>query len=142
MSNEREPLTVLHLVGAAIIVWVVYQSTEPKPAQPEPEPPGISTGMLSDVRLTLDPATHAAAVEFIRTGKIASGRFGIDATAVRSIECLPGRLVFSPPVRLRWDGPGPLRAGTTIKEIRLADSGAIVVDVVNSPIDLQIEAKQ
>lgn len=142
MSNQNEPVPAWHLAVYGILIWIVVQAMNQKPAEPEPEPPGISTGMLSDVRLTLDPATHAAAAEFIRTGKIASGRFGIDATAVRSIECLPGRLVFSPPVRLRWDGPGPLRAGTTIKEIRLADSGAIVVDVVNSPIDLQIEAKE
>ncbi len=102
-------------------------------------PPDISTGFLSDVRINLDPDSMATLCEFIRTGMLSRDRIGIDMTKVESIRCLPNRLVFEPPIKLSYDGPGPLNAGTVVREIGIQVDGTILVDVVNSPIDLIFE---
>lgn len=126
------------LASVIIVVCVVLGRSES--VAPEPVPaPGISQGLFSDVRIKLNSKSHQMVSDFIRTGKLSKDRVGVDMTAVESIRCLPGRLVFTPPIRVDYDGPGPLNAGTTIKEIRLGADGEILVDVVNSPIDLVIE---
>ena len=126
------------LASVAIVVCLVLGHRESVNHEPAPSAE-ISQGMFSDVRIKLDSKTHGILSDFIRTGKLNRDRIGVDMTQVESIRCLPGRLVFSPPIRVKYDGPGPLNAGTTIKEIRLGADGEILVDVVNSPIDLIIE---
>ena len=101
-----------------------------------PDTPDVATGLIPDVRLTLDPAMHALVREFIETGKISSGRAGVNMTKVDTIRCEPGRLIFSPPIEVNYDGPGFLNVSTTVKEIRVTSDGAILIDVVNSPVDV------
>ncbi len=129
------------LASVIIVVCLVLGSRES--VAPESVPaPEVSQGLFADVRIKLNSTSHQMVSDFIRTGKLSKDRVGVDMTAVESIRCLPGRLVFSPPIRVDYDGPGPLNAGTTIKEIRLGADGEILVDVVNSPIDLVIEEEE
>jgi hypothetical protein len=119
-------------------VWLFGQSPAVERHTP-PEPPLNSKGLLSDVRVEIPQEAHQLAAEFIRTGRLRHGRFGVDTTAVESIRVVPGRLIFNPPIRVSYDGPGPLNASTTVKEVLVGVDGKIVVDIVNSPIDVVIE---
>ena len=136
-QNANWPLIIV----VAIISVLAIRNHGTIDSEPAPAPE-ISTGFLSDVRIKLNSKSHQMVSDFIRTGKLSKDRVGVDMTAVESIRCLPGRLVFSPPILVKYDGPGPLNAGTTIKEIRIGAGGEILVDVVNSPIDLVIEEEE
>ena len=129
------------LIVIGLILYVASSRSGNAPdIEPSPvPPPDVSTGFLSDVRVRLSPDAMAALSEFIRTGKLSKGRIGIDMTKVDSIRCLPNRLIFEPPIELAYDGPGPLNAGTVVTEIGVQSDGTILVDVVNSPIDLILE---
>lgn len=129
------------LIAVGLILWFSHSSKSPDTEVDKVpvDPPDISTGFLSDVRVKLSPAAMATLSEFIRTGKLSKDRIGIDMTKVEAIRCLPNRLIFEPPIELEYDGPGPLNAGTVVKEIRIQSDGTILVDVVNSPIDLILE---
>jgi hypothetical protein len=142
MSGESERHSnrfVLIVVG--LILYLSFSGgTNAPEVKPSPVPaPDISTGFFSDVRVKLDPNSMATLCEFIRTGKLSKDRIGIDMTKVDSIRCLPNRLVFEPPIELSYNGPGPLKAGTVVREIGIQADGTILVDVVNSPIDLVLE---
>ena len=142
IRRDSDDQTNWHGITCVIIVVCLILGRGESVA-PESEPaPEIATGFLSDVRIKLDAKSHRLMSDFIRTGKLSKDRVGVDMTAVESIRCLPGRLVFSPPIRVNYDGPGPLNAGTTVKEIRIGADGEILVDVVNSPIDLVIEEEE
>lgn len=108
--------------------------------QPNPSSPQVVTGLFSDVRLRVPAALHEQLVAFIKTGKLSSGKFGVDTTAVQSIDCKPGILTFQPPIRVTYTG-GLLKGGTTVNEIRIDSDGQILVDVVNSPIDVIVEGE-
>lgn len=137
MSQKEESrpwLTVL------IIVAFFYAMSEGRQdsVAPDvvPDAPDIAKGILPDIKLTLDPAIHSLVREFIQTGKISSGRAGVSMTAVDTIRCEPGRLIFNPPIDVKYDGLGFVNVSTTVKEIRVTSDGAILIDVVNSPVDV------
>lgn len=132
-------LTVLWGVFVLKLLGVLDAKPEQDPEKPEPEE--IVSGAFSDIRLQLPRDLHDLAVSFIKTGKVERGRIGVDMTAIERIECEPGKLRFSPPVVVRYDGPGMLNAETTVREITIDAKGEIFVDVVNSPIDLVIEGE-
>lgn len=136
MKNDR-----FAVVAIVLILWFAVDGKKAGPEfSPSPDDgPGISTGFLSDVRVRLSPAAMSTLSEFIRTGKLSKDRIGIDMTKVEAIRCLPNRLIFDPPIELDYDGPGPLNASTVVKEIGIQSDGTILVDVVNSPIDLIFE---
>ena len=136
MKNDRFALIAIGL----ILCFACSREKAGTEVNPSPvDGPDISTGFLSDVRVKLSPAAMATLSEFIRTGKLSKDRIGIDMTKVEAIRCLPNRLVFDPPIELDYDGPGPLNASTVVKEIGIQSDGTILVDVVNSPIDLILE---
>jgi hypothetical protein len=134
-TDESKPwLTVLIIVA---FFYVLSQGRQDD-VVPDvvPDAPDVATGLLPDVRLTLDPAIHSLVREFIQTGKISSGRAGVSMTSVDTIRCEPGRLIFNPPIDVKYDGPGFVNVSTTVKEIRVTSEGAILIDVVNSPVDV------
>jgi len=136
MNNDRFALIAIGLILCfACSGQKAGPNVDPLPV----DGPGISTGFLSDVRVRLSPAAMSTLSEFIRTGKLSKDRIGIDMTKVDAIRCLPNRLIFEPPIELEYDGPGPLNAGTVVREIGIQADGTILVDVVNSPIDLILE---
>jgi hypothetical protein len=139
-KNNQSPASVVGIVLlVACIAWIVTRRPEVESIpQPDPPSPQVVTGLFSDVRLRVPAALHAQLVAFIQTGKLSSGKFGVDMTAVRSIDCKPGILVFRPPINVTYTG-GLLKGGTTVKEIRIDSDGQILVDVVNSPIDVIVE---
>lgn len=139
-KNNHCPISVAGIVLAGgLFLWIMSQSTQIETTpQTNPSPPKVVTGFFSDVRISVPATLHQQLVDFIKTGKLSSGKFGVDTTAVQSIECKPGLLTFRPPVRVTYTG-GLLRGGTTVKEIRIDADGQILVDVVNSPIDVIIE---
>lgn len=142
MNNNRDTLTIWHYVLVVVGVWLIAarNHSQPEPVHPDPvDTPDVSTGFLSDVRVQLSPAAMSTLSEFIRTGKLSKDRIGIDMTKVEAIRCLPNRLIFEPPIELEYDGPGPLNAGTVVREIGIQADGTILVDVVNSPVDLILE---
>lgn len=135
-SEETKPwLTVILIVA---FFYGISRGHQKAPVFPDvvPDQPEVVTGLLPDVKLTLDPAIHALVREFIRTGKITSDRVGASMTAVRTIRCEPGKLIFEPPIDVKYDGPGFVNVSTTVKEVRVTSDGAILIDVVNSPIDV------
>lgn len=136
--DDDTPIALILLLSFAFVGFIKSGGSVSEPI----EPPEISQGFFEDVRIKINFNSHQLLSEFIQTGKFSKDRVGVDMTAVESIRCLPGRLVFSPPIRVNYDGPGPLNAGTTIKEIRFGTDGEILVDVVNSPIDLVIEEEE
>lgn len=129
------------LIAVGLILWFAHSGKAPETEVDKVpvDPPDVSEGFLSDVRVKLSPAAMATLSEFIRTGKLSKDRIGIDMTKVESIRCLPNRLIFEPPIELEYDGPGPFNAGTVVREIGVRSDGTILVDVVNSPIDLVFE---
>jgi hypothetical protein len=129
------------LIAVGLILWFAHSGKAPETEVDKVpvNPPDVSAGFLSDVRVQLSPAAMSTLSEFIRTGKISKDRIGIDMTKVESIRCLPNRLIFEPPIELEYDGPGPFNAGTVVREIGVRSDGTILVDVVNSPIDLVFE---
>lgn len=140
--NNHCPISVAGIVLAGgLFLWIMSQSSpiEPTP-QPDPSSPQVVTGLFSDVRISVPAALHEQLVSFIQTGKLSSGKFGVDTTAVQSIDCKPGILTFQPPIRVTYTG-GLMKGGTTVKEIRIDADGQILVDVVNSPIDVIVEGE-
>jgi hypothetical protein len=129
------------LIAVGLILWFAHSGKAPDTEVDNVpvDTPDVSKGFLSDVRVKLSPAAMLTLSEFIRTGKLSKDRIGIDMTKVESIRCLPNRLIFEPPIELEYDGPGPFNAGTIVKEIGIQSDGTILVDVVNSPIDLVFE---
>lgn len=136
MNSDRFAIIAIVL----ILLFAVNGEKAGPEFSPSPDDgPGISTGFLSDVRVQLSPAAMSTLSEFIRTGKLSKDRIGIDMTKVEAIRCLPNRLIFEPPIQLDYDGPGLFNAGTVVREIGIQADGTILVDVVNSPIDLVFE---
>jgi hypothetical protein len=126
------------LAVACVLLMLNWSQDAKLIPQPDPSSPQVVTGLFSDVRLRVPAALHEQLVAFIKTGKLSSGKFGVDTTAVRSIDCKPGVLTFQPPINVTYTG-GLLKGGTTVKEIRIDSDGQILVDVVNSPIDVIVE---
>lgn len=106
-----------------------------------PEPPSVPTALFEDVRLELPPDVFALVKQFIQTGRIQSGRAGLDSSRLKRIEFDGGTIQFVPPLRVEYDGPGPLNAATTIERVAIDAGGAVLIDIVNSPIDVKIEPK-
>jgi len=144
MPSRTEPEKTSWLTVIIIVAFFfVLTQGRPDAVVPDvvPRVPDVATGILPDIKLTLDPAIHALVREFIQTGRINGGRLGVSMTAVKTIRCEPGRLIFEPPIAVEYDGPGFLNASTTVKEIRVTSDGAILIDVVNSPIDVIVNGE-
>lgn len=141
MNDGKRSILLTVLWGFVVLKLLGVLEAQPERIPIKPKPEEIVSGAFSDVRIQLPRDIHDLAVSFIKTGKIDSGRIGVDMTRVERIECEPGTLRFSPPVVVRYDGPGMLNAETTVREITVDAKGEIFVDVVNSPIDLVIEGE-
>ena len=130
---------VLALLVMAVCAFILLN---PKPeAEPRPrpvEPDQAPTALFEDVRVELPPDVFGVLKTLIESGRIEHGRVGLNGSKLERIEFANGRARFVPPLRLEYDGPGPLNAGTTIETIAATADGALLIDVRNSPIDIRI----
>jgi hypothetical protein len=140
MKSERVDWTTAGLF--CLLLWALF-GTNAELAEPDqrPEPPNVPTALFEDVRLELPPDVFELVKTFIQTGRIQSGRVGLDSSSLKRMEFEGGTIQFVPPLRVEYDGPGPLNAATTVERVTIDAAGAILIDVVNSPIDLKIETQ-
>ena len=67
------------------------------------------------------------------------GDVRLDFSGVNVVTVGDGKMLFSPPAKVLYDGPGLLNIGTTVTEISVVPSGEVLlIDLNRSPVDVEV----
>jgi len=99
----------------------------------------VPTGFMRDIRVEVPAKVFELSKSLLTSGSIRIGEVDVDMGTVNTVTVGGGKLVFDPPARIRYDGPGILNFGTTVTEITvIPDGSALLIDVNRSPIDVKV----
>jgi hypothetical protein len=134
-ARNNNSMVVIVLVLLAFSVW-----RSPTPDRlPDVGPHGPVSG-LGDATVRLPPEHFAMVERLLLSGLVLRDNWILDLSPVQSVTIDNGRMIFTPPANVKYDGPGRFDIGTTITEVtaRPAD-GLIFIDIDMSPIDLLVK---
>ena len=77
----------------------------------------------------------------LNTGKFEHEKFSLDLSPVQNISLSGGVMELSPPAKLEATA-GPVNIKTTITEIKIKKRGGILINIDNSPVDVEISPNE
>lgn len=96
---------------------------------------------MMNQRIDISPTIYRLIESLLKTGKIEKDGKLVDFGSVQTITIENGLMKLNPPLKISGKF-GPVRINTTVTEISSNSNGSIVVDINNSPINLEIRPNE
>jgi len=95
---------------------------------------------MLDIPIKIPKEYYKLLEGFLTEGKAVHEKFSLDFSEVQTIKTSKGKLTFNPPVKVSAN-LGPISLKTTITTIK-AESKGVVINIDNSPVDVEIAANE